>query len=123
MERPRGARCAYVYASPFPWCESHESGLYSVKTCISTLLIRPAVYGIATLELIVRSVTRCYGNCVHGDLQVQRNRAIIQPGEDAWGFGQIIALVLISGNLIDIWMAVRERRKRRIERLAEHPPA
>jgi len=67
-----------------------------------SLSVVPAVYGIATLELIV-----------------QRNRAIIQPGEDAWGFGQIIALVLVSGNLIDIWMAVRERRKRKLERSAQ----
>ena len=44
--------------------------------------------------------------------QVHRNRPIIQPGEDAWGFGQIIALVLISGSVIDIWMTIREWRKR-----------
>lgn len=32
-----------------------------------TFLIRPAVYGIATLELIVRSVARCHGIRAHGD--------------------------------------------------------
>ncbi|KAH9986662.1 hypothetical protein BJV74DRAFT_531954 [Russula compacta] len=53
-----------------------------------------AVYGVATLELIV-----------------QRNRSNIQPGEDAWGFGQIIALILIFGSVIDIVVTVRERWK------------
>jgi hypothetical protein len=75
------------------------------------------VYGIATLELIVRSVTRCHGIRTHGRrlaFQVHRNRPIIQPGEEAWGFGQIIALVLISGSFIDIWMTIREWRKGKI---------
>ena len=76
------------------------------------------MYGIATLELIVRSVARCHGNRAHREFQVQRNRPIIQPGEDVWGFGQIITLVLISGNLIDIWMTVREWRQRKVERSA-----
>jgi len=57
-----------------------------------TLSFVYAVYGVATLELIVH-----------------RNRPNIQPGEDAWGFGQIIAVILILGNLIDIVVALRER--------------
>jgi len=59
----------------------------------ANLSVVPAVYGIATLELIV-----------------QRNRPNIQPGEGAWGFGQIIALILILGSIIDIVVTVRERR-------------
>ncbi|KAH9958815.1 hypothetical protein BC827DRAFT_1269263 [Russula dissimulans] len=58
------------------------------------LSVVSAVYGIATLELIV-----------------QRNRSNIQPGEGAWGFGQIIALILILGSMIDIVATVRERRR------------
>ena len=44
--------------------------------------------------------------------QVHRNRPNIQPGENAWGFGQIISLVLIFGSLIDIVVTIRERRMR-----------
>jgi hypothetical protein len=32
----------------------------------------------------------------------------IQPGEQDWGFGQIIALVLILGCMIDIVVTLRE---------------
>ncbi|KAH9986663.1 hypothetical protein BJV74DRAFT_988416 [Russula compacta] len=48
-----------------------------------------AVYGVATLELIV-----------------QRNRPHITSGEDDWGFGQIIALILILGSVIDIVVTI-----------------
>jgi len=58
------------------------------------LSVMSAVYGIATLELIV-----------------QRNRSNIQPGEGAWGFGQIIALILTFGSIIDIVATVREKRR------------
>ncbi|KAI0287344.1 hypothetical protein BC826DRAFT_1108519 [Russula brevipes] len=57
-----------------------------------------AVYGVATLELIVR-----------------RNRPNIQPGEGVWGFGQIIALILILGSVIDVAVILHERRTRRPE--------
>ncbi|KAI9455211.1 hypothetical protein F5148DRAFT_1226572 [Russula earlei] len=57
-----------------------------------TLSVVSAVYGVATLELIVH-----------------RNRPNIQPGEDAWGFGQIISLILIFGSIVDIVVTVRER--------------
>ena len=43
--------------------------------------------------------------------QVQRNSSNILPGEDDWGFGQIIALILIFGSVIDIVVTVRERWK------------
>jgi len=50
------------------------------------------VYGVATLQLIVH-----------------RNSLNIQPGENAWGFGQIIAVILILGSLIDIVVAIRKQ--------------
>ena len=40
--------------------------------------------------------------------QVHRNRSIIQSGENAWGFGQIIAIILTLGNLIDVVGAIRD---------------
>jgi len=62
------------------------------------LSVIPAAYGVVTLELIVH-----------------RNRPNLQPGEDAWGFGQIIALVLILGSVIDILVTIREWRTKRAE--------
>jgi hypothetical protein len=68
------------------------------------------VYGVATLELIVRHFPIVKdGKAYSRRNQVHRNRPNIQPGEDAWGFGQIIAVILILGNLIDIVVALRER--------------
>ncbi|KAF8470320.1 hypothetical protein DFH94DRAFT_216614 [Russula ochroleuca] len=55
------------------------------------LEVGAAAYGVATLETIV-----------------SRNRSIIQPGENAWGFGQLIAIILTLGIFIDIIVAVRE---------------
>jgi hypothetical protein len=69
------------------------------------------VYGVVTLELIVRSLPLSKKRKAYSRrLQVYRNRSIIQPGENAWGFGQIIAIILTFGNFIDIWVAVREWR-------------
>lgn len=68
------------------------------------------MFGVATLELIVRVVSVVIERgSILMELQVHRNRPNIQPGEDAWGFGQIIAVILILGNLIDIAVAVRKR--------------
>jgi len=61
-----------------------------------TLSLVYAVYGVATLELIAH-----------------RNRSNIKPGEDAWGFGQIIAVILILGSLIDIVVLLRDRYARK----------
>ena len=67
---------------------------------------------IATLELIVRAlpIVKEY-KCIQFLLrfQIYRNRSIIQPGENEWGFGQIIAIILILGIFIDIVGAIRER--------------
>jgi len=43
---------------------------------------------------------------------VQRNRTNIQPGEDAWGFGQIIAVVLIVGTVIDLAVIYKRSTRR-----------
>jgi len=43
------------------------------------------------------------------ELIIYRNRSIIQPGENEWGFGQIIAVVLTLGIFIDMVAAIRER--------------
>ena len=48
-------------------------------------------------------------------LQVHRNRPNIKPGENDFGFGQIIALVLLFGSLIDVVVAMREWHKRKRE--------
>ena len=52
------------------------------------------MYGVVTLELIVRNggfpiVNE--GKAYSRRVQVYRNRSVIQPGENAWGFGQIIS--------------------------------
>ena len=68
------------------------------------------MYGVATLELIVRGVPIAIEReSILTELQVHRNGPNIQTGEDAWGFGQIIAVILILGNLIDIVVAIRKR--------------
>jgi hypothetical protein len=43
--------------------------------------------------------------------QIYRNRSIIQPGENEWGFGQIVAIILTLGMVIDIVAAIREWQK------------
>jgi hypothetical protein len=48
--------------------------------------------------------------------QVHRNRSIIQSGENSWGFGQIIALILTLGNLIDVVGAIRHWRDAKKQR-------
>ena len=62
----------------------------------------------------MRSVPFVKQACL-GGLQVARNRPNIQSGEDAMGFGQIIALVPIFGNVVDVVMVVRERHRRKFE--------
>jgi hypothetical protein len=73
--------------------------------------IRLAVYIIANLELTVRSLPIIKENKSIQRLhrfQIYHNRPIIQPGENDWGFGQIVAIILTSGIFIDIVAAIRE---------------
>ncbi|KAI0246905.1 hypothetical protein BJV78DRAFT_1157561 [Lactifluus subvellereus] len=67
---------------------------YHIITMI--LSLGSAAYGVATLELIVH-----------------RNSANIQTGEEAWGFGQIITLILLLGCVVDIVVTIREWSRRR----------
>lgn len=69
-----------------------------------TLSLVYAVYGVATLELIAH-----------------RNRSNIQPGEDTWGFGQIIAVILLLGSLIDIVVLLRDRYAKKETHSEENP--
>jgi hypothetical protein len=46
--------------------------------------------------------------CVLTMTQVHRNRPIIQSGENTWGFGQIIALILTLGIFFDVVEAIRD---------------
>jgi hypothetical protein len=71
--------------------------------------IRLVVTIIVNLELTVRSLPIVKENKSIRRLQVHRNRPIIQPGENEWGFGQIIAVILTLGIFIDIVTAIRER--------------
>lgn len=59
------------------------------KSCCKYFTAGSAVYGVATLELIV-----------------QRNRANIGSGEGDWGFGQIVSLILILQCVVDIVVAI-----------------
>jgi hypothetical protein len=59
--------------------------------------------------------------------QVHSNRSIIQPGENTWGFGQIIALTLTLGIFIDVVVAIRDwrrgaKKQRRSEEVPSHTP-
>ncbi|KAI9510546.1 hypothetical protein F5148DRAFT_1281828 [Russula earlei] len=76
--------------------DAHGPGAFgTVFTYIVTFIsATSAVFGVAFVELIV-----------------QRNSPIILPGENAWGFGQIIALILIFGSIIDILVAIRQRNE------------
>lgn len=75
------------------------------------------MYGVVTLELIVRSFPFVKRRAYSRRIQVYRNRSIIQSGENAWGFGQIIAIILTFGIFIDMWVAVREWRAKK-----QNPP-
>jgi hypothetical protein len=46
-------------------------------------------------------------------LQVHRNHPNIKPGENDFGFGQIVALVLLFGSLVDVGVTIYEWYKRR----------
>jgi len=59
------------------------------------LSVGSAIYGVTTLELIV-----------------QRNRSNVESGEGAWGFGQILSLVLILQSVVDSLVTLHEWRKR-----------
>lgn len=48
--------------------------------------------------------------------QVHSNRSIIQSGENTWGFGQIIAIILTLGNFIDVVAAIRDWRDAKKQR-------
>lgn len=63
------------------------------------LSVIPAVYGVATLELMVHA-----------------NRSVIQSGENTWGFGQIIAIILTLGIFIDVVVAIRDWRDAKKQR-------
>jgi hypothetical protein len=67
------------------------------------------VYGVATLELMVCSLLVAkVTECVLTMTQVHYNRSIIQSGENTWGFGQIIAIILTFGIFIDVVVAIRD---------------
>jgi hypothetical protein len=69
------------------------------------------VYGVATLELMVRSLPVAkVAESLLTMTQVHSNRSIIQSGENTWGFGQIIALILTLGIFIDVVIAIRDWR-------------
>jgi hypothetical protein len=73
------------------------------------------VYGVATLELMVCSLPVAKAaECVFTMTQVHWNRSITQSGENTWGFGQIIAIILTLGNLIDVVVAIRDWRSKEV---------
>ena len=77
------------------------------------------MYIISNLELIVRNlpiIKETKGLQFLRRFQVYYNRSIIQPGENEWGFGQIIAVILTLGIFIDMAAAIRERHERHTER-------
>ena len=85
--------------------------VYFVKF-LTFFSIRPAVYGVATLELMVCSLPIAKAvECVLTMMQVHSNRSIIQSGENTWGFGQIIAIILTLGIFIDVVVAIRDWRR------------
>jgi len=96
------------------------SSLNQLSICVSfNFFIRLAVYIIANLELIVRSYPSSKKmKCIQflRRFQIYSNRSIIQPGENDWGFGQIIAVILTLGIFIDIVTAIREW-----DRMKHHP--
>jgi hypothetical protein len=46
--------------------------------------------------------------CVLTMTQAHCNRSIIQSGENTWGFGQIIAIMLTLEKFIDVVVAIRD---------------
>ena len=66
-------------------------------------------------SLLVAKATECILTMT----QVHWNRSIIQSGENSWGFGQIIAIILTLGNLIDVVGAIRDWRDAKKQRSKE----
>jgi len=84
--------------------KENDSGRTALK-CVKLSVI-PAVYGVATLELMVHS-----------------NRSIIQSGENTWGFGQIIAIILTLGIFIDVVGGIRDWQEAKKQRRSKaHNP-
>jgi hypothetical protein len=77
------------------------------------------VYGVATLELMVCLPVAKAMECVLIITQVHWNRSIIQSGENTWGFGQIIAIILTLGNFIDVVVAIRDWRDAKKQRCSK----
>lgn len=84
------------------------------------------MYGVATLELMVCSslavakIAKCLLTLTM--TQVHSNRSIIQSGENTWGFGQIIALILTLGIFIDVVIAIRDWRDAKKQRPSKEVP-
>jgi len=65
------------------------TGGKSIYKHFLTFPVGSAIYGVTTLELIV-----------------QRNRSNVESGENDWGFGQIVALVLLLQCVVDSVVAI-----------------
>ncbi|KAI9430183.1 hypothetical protein H4582DRAFT_2019093 [Lactarius indigo] len=82
--------------SHVPDVKQNDVGGKSIyKSCCKYFTAGSAVYGVATLELMV-----------------QRNRENIGPGEGQWGFGQIVSLILVLQCVVDIAVAICKWWKR-----------
>ncbi|KAI0296551.1 hypothetical protein B0F90DRAFT_1023006 [Multifurca ochricompacta] len=86
----------FLDSTPIGEQKNSPTKVASVRAYSLSLSLVSAVYGVATLELII-----------------QRNKGNIQSGEDAWGFGQIVSLILILECLIDVAVTVRTRYMKR----------
>ena len=76
-----------------------------ISSTIIILYPSLAVYGIVTAELIVCGVSylRPSREAYLCKLpQVHRNRSYVQAGENSWGFGQVVSILLLLPICIEI---------------------
>jgi len=89
----------FLILAPPRWKERCKKALKKLFARNHRLRVIRYVIGIPLALYIVTTL----------ELMIYRNRNIIQPGENEWGFGQIIAIVLTLGMFIDIVEAIRKR--------------
>ncbi|KAI9435552.1 hypothetical protein H4582DRAFT_1970342 [Lactarius indigo] len=77
-----------------------------LKKKMGKTLIR--LLAIVAWVLSILSTIVCIANT---ELTVHRNSSIVQAGEGAWGFGQVVSVIFILPSVIEILAALDKRRK------------
>ena len=101
------------YFSTFLWVPFQSYSAFLSHDVNTNVLSHPslAIYGIVTAELIVCGISCLSPSqeaCLYKLPQVHRNRPYVQAGENSWGFGQVVSVLLLLPIFIEI-LAVLKR--------------